>query len=81
MEKVAEAVLTSGYRAFRFLDLEFDLEEEVLRRNGERIAVPRRTLQVLRLLIERRGEIVTKEEFFERVWQGRGRALEGRGSS
>jgi len=55
---------------YRFGDFELDLPEESLRRGDERLNINRRTFQVLRLLIERRGEIITKEAFFEAVWGG-----------
>jgi len=57
-------------RIYKFGGFELDLSEETLRRRGEKISINRRMFQVLRLLIERRGEIVSKEEFFETVWNG-----------
>lgn len=56
--------------SYRFGEFELELEEEALFRSGERLNVPRRALQVLRLLLERRGEIVSKDDFFEKVWGG-----------
>jgi len=55
---------------YRFSDFELDLEEESLLKNGEKMNINRRTFQVLSLLIERKGEIVSKESFFEVVWDG-----------
>jgi len=53
---------------FQFGDFLLDADEESLHRAGQKVNVNRRTLQVLRLLIERRGEIVSKQEFLDTVW-------------
>ncbi len=45
-----------------------DTAEETLCRNGEKLRINRRSFQVLRLLVERAGEIVSKQEFFDTVW-------------
>ena len=55
---------------FRFGEFELDLSGEELRRDGEKLNINHRMFQVLSLLIERAGDIVTKEEFFEKVWSG-----------
>lgn len=57
-------------RVIRFGEFELDIAEEGLRRGGERVNINPRMFQVLRLLVERRGEIVSKEEFFAEVWGG-----------
>jgi DNA-binding winged helix-turn-helix (wHTH) protein len=54
---------------YTFGGFELDLSEETLRRDGKKLNINHRMFQVLRLLIERRGEIVSKEEFFETVWK------------
>ena len=51
-----------------FDEFEMDCKEETLCRNGEKLRINRRSFQVLRLLVERAGEIVTKQEFSETVW-------------
>lgn len=55
---------------YKFGEFEVDPYDESLRLRGEKLAINRRMFQVLSLLIERRGEIVTKEDFFESVWEG-----------
>lgn len=55
---------------YRFGKYELDLTDESLRQDGVKLPINRRMFQVLRLLIERRGELVSKEEFFETVWEG-----------
>jgi len=57
-------------RSYRFGNFELDLAGECLLRDGEKLNINRRMFQVLRLLIERRREIVGKEEFFQKVWEG-----------
>lgn len=55
---------------YSFDEFEIDLAGETLSRSGERLNINRRMFQVLCLLIERQGEIVAKDEFFEKVWNG-----------
>ena len=57
-------------RSYRFGDFELDLYEETLLREGIKLNINRRIFQVLLVLVESRGEIVTKNEFFEKVWDG-----------
>jgi len=53
---------------YRFDEFELDVKEEILSRDGKILPINRRAFQVLLLLVERAGETVTKEEFFEAVW-------------
>lgn len=55
-------------RFYRFGEFEMDLTDENLRQNGEKLRINRRSFQVLRLLIERAGQIISKQEFFDTVW-------------
>lgn len=57
-------------RIYRFGEFRIDTVEETLSKNGEKLNINRRMFQVLRLLVERSGEIVSKEQFFEKVWEG-----------
>lgn len=52
---------------------EFDIDERTyeVRRGGERLSVEPQVLELLLFLIERREQVVTKEEIFEVVWKGR----------
>lgn len=52
----------------RFADFELDREAYELRRNGQVVRVQRIPLELLFLLAERRGHLVTREEIFERIW-------------
>lgn len=55
---------------YRFGEFTLDLESESLLHEGEKLSLNHRMFQVLSLLIERHGEVVTKDEFFEKVWGG-----------
>ncbi|MCP5119203.1 MAG: hypothetical protein GY953_51030, partial [bacterium] len=52
----------------RFGVFELDLAAGELRRNGVRIKLQEQPLQVLAVLLERPGVIVTREELVERLW-------------
>ena len=52
----------------RFGVFELDPCAGELRRNGRRVALQPQPLEVLRALIERPGEVVTREELRRRVW-------------
>ena len=55
---------------YKFLDFVIDVRQETLCKNGETLNVKSRAFQVLQFLLENAGNVVTKEEFFERIWQG-----------
>jgi DNA-binding winged helix-turn-helix (wHTH) protein len=47
-----------------------DLEERVLRRGDEPLALPPKDLETLIVLVQRAGHIVEKDELLEKVWPG-----------
>ena len=51
-----------------FEDFELDLTAYRLARNGETVRIERIPMDLLRLLVERSGELVTREEILERIW-------------
>ncbi len=53
---------------FRFHGLEVDLRAGELRKDDERIKLQEQPLQILRMLLERPGEIVTREEIQQKLW-------------
>ncbi len=53
---------------FEFEDFELDRSAYELRRAGSVVHVERIPLDLLFLLIERRGQLVTRHEIFERIW-------------
>jgi TolB-like protein/DNA-binding winged helix-turn-helix (wHTH) protein/Flp pilus assembly protein TadD len=57
----------SGER-FRFGDFEVDLRTGDLRKHGHRIRLQEKPYQILSLLLERAGDVVTREELRQRLW-------------
>jgi len=55
----------------QFEDCELDTGRFELRRGGAPVAVEPQVFDLLRLLVENRDRIVTKDELFETVWAGR----------
>ena len=56
-------------RIFRFGIFEVDLEAGDLRRNGLRVKLQEQPFQVLAALLERPGQIVTREELTRKLWR------------
>jgi TolB-like protein/DNA-binding winged helix-turn-helix (wHTH) protein/predicted Zn-dependent protease len=52
----------------RFGLFELDLKAGLLSRNGTKIRLPQQPLQLLSILLERPGEILTREELRQRLW-------------
>src|SRR5262245_58459092 len=52
----------------RFGVFELDVASGVLRKAGVRLNLQMQPLQVLTALLERRGEVVTREELQQRLW-------------
>ena len=52
----------------RFATFEVDLRAGELRKNGLRLKLSGQPLQVLAILLERPGEVVTREELQKRLW-------------
>lgn len=59
---------SGGDRLIRFGIFEADLERGELRRQGVRIKLQDQPFQILHLLVERPGEIVTRDELQKRLW-------------
>jgi Tol biopolymer transport system component/DNA-binding winged helix-turn-helix (wHTH) protein len=55
-------------RVVRFGAFELDLRTGELRKSGLRVGLQDQPLQVLTMLLERRGELVTREELRQRLW-------------
>lgn len=56
-------------RTISFADFTVDLRVKQLHRNGIRLKLPGQPLAVLGVLLERPGEVVTREELRARLWQ------------
>ena len=64
---------------FQFDDFVLDRGAYELRRGNEAVPLQRIPLELLCLLVERRGQLVTREEILERVW-GKGVFVDGENS-
>ncbi|MGD1070213.1 MAG: tetratricopeptide repeat protein [Bryobacteraceae bacterium] len=53
---------------YEFGSIRIDPCKRTIGRNGENIPFPSRAFDVLLLLLQRRGELVTKEELLSRIW-------------
>ena len=57
-----------GADLVRFEDFELDLGSYQVRRSGRALKLERIPMEVLFLLVERRGQLVTREEIIEKLW-------------
>lgn len=55
-------------RVIRFGSFEADLANGELRKNGLKVKLQERPFQILAILLERPGDVVTREEFRQRLW-------------
>ena len=53
---------------FRFDDFELDVTAYELRRQGRRVRLERRPMDLLIMMVERRGELITRSEIVEHLW-------------
>lgn len=58
----------NGQKTVRFGPFEFDLECEELRKDGVRLKVHGQPLQILRILIDKPGESVSREDLRQSLW-------------
>ncbi|MDJ0653289.1 MAG: winged helix-turn-helix domain-containing protein [Xanthomonadales bacterium] len=54
---------------FQLADITIDPATNRLSRGADSVSVEPRAMQVLRLLLERRGEVVSRREIFDQVWR------------
>ena len=59
---------SSDPRTIRFDTFELDVQAGELRRQGVRIRLQDQPLQILAMLLEHPGELVTREKLRERLW-------------
>ncbi|MBW4655924.1 MAG: transcriptional regulator [Kaiparowitsia implicata GSE-PSE-MK54-09C] len=57
-------------RTFEFEEFQLNLDQRQLRRNGTVIKLNPRYFDVLVLLLNKQGQLVSKDDFFEIVWNG-----------
>jgi eukaryotic-like serine/threonine-protein kinase len=69
MDELNRKSTLSSVAAYRFGLFSLDVSTGFLTRNGVRIKLQDQPLQLLVLLLEKGGEIVTREEIRQRLWQ------------
>ena len=57
-----------GPQFYKFRDCYFDAVERKLYKNAKRVEISNRALEVLHVLIEYSGEVVTKDDFIGQIW-------------
>ena len=62
--------MVDARRVVRFGTFELDLDAGVLHRRGRRVPLQEQPARILRLLVSRPGELVTREELRQLVWTG-----------
>jgi len=67
-QTMAPAGPASADALVRFGPFEVSLQAETIRRDGSRVRLQQQPFQVLAMLLERPGEIVTREELRQRLW-------------
>src|SRR5580693_8773923 len=55
-------------RLWDFAEFHLDGEQGVLYRQGAVVSMPPKAIQTLVILVQRRGEVVTKDELMQAVW-------------
>ena len=55
-------------KIIRFGNYKLDKEEYVLYKNDEKIILPKKQFEILRLLFSRPGHVFTRDEIFEKIW-------------
>jgi len=61
-------VLQAGARYIRFSSFQIDQQREEVTQNGSRLKLQGKVYQVLLALLEKPGEVVTREELRHRLW-------------
>jgi TolB-like protein/Tfp pilus assembly protein PilF len=61
--------VTRSGSVVRFGSFQLDLRSEELRRNGVKVRLPDQSVQVLMMLLERPGEVVSRRDLQQRIWQ------------
>src|ERR1700722_10036135 len=60
--------MQTSAKVFRFERNELDIDRYELRRMGKRVRLSRSLTELLRLLVERRGKLVTRDEIAAHLW-------------
>jgi TolB-like protein/DNA-binding winged helix-turn-helix (wHTH) protein/Flp pilus assembly protein TadD len=61
-------LLAGDHRTFRFRDFVLDVAAYELRRNGQQVRLERQPMDLLILLVGRRGQLVSRSEIVDALW-------------
>ena len=70
LERYGVRTIWRDFRAHSIRVFVFDVLSSELRRDGVRVTIGEQPTQVLRLLLERHGELVTREDLRATLWPG-----------
>lgn len=56
-------------RIFRFGPFQFDMAQQELRRQGQRLALPASLFKLLALFVTRRGQLITRDDIEAALWE------------
>src|SRR5205809_4993131 len=57
-------------KKYAFAEFELDCARKRLLKQGKPVALNYRAYELLAVLVERKGEILSKDELLEKVWEG-----------
>jgi Tol biopolymer transport system component/DNA-binding winged helix-turn-helix (wHTH) protein len=60
----------NGHNVYRFGDFQLSAETLMLYRDSVEVQLPPKVIKTLAVLVENAGEILSKDELMERVWEG-----------
>src|SRR5262249_11799241 len=66
--RTVQGVTSNGSRTIHFSIFELDLQAGELRRNGSKIRLQEQPFQILLSLLERPGEVISREELRTKLW-------------
>jgi DNA-binding winged helix-turn-helix (wHTH) protein len=70
IEALIQATGRTAQAVYEFDEYRLDIADERLLRDGVPVPLAPKEFETLRLLIERHGRLVTKQELLDRVWAG-----------
>src|ERR1700752_4988210 len=59
---------TLNTKNFRFAEFELDGVKRLLLRNGEPLSLNPKALELLMVMVESRGDVLTKDDLLDKVW-------------
>jgi len=66
--RASRMLMSNSRETFRFREFELDVSAYELRRNGRSIRLERQPMDVLIMLVERRGLLVSRDDIVSRLW-------------